>query len=231
MQLALKAFAAAGACDVMSMHRRGHQRCSLAPAAASQQQEGTPPATAASSFASNGHAVSSTSPAAAGSSTGPSSSYSPPPQLEALLQAISKEGIRRLDTPVVSAHQMGTARMGTRAETSAVDPSGESWDASGLYVADASLFPTSSGANPMVTVQALALLVGKGIAERYGRGAGSVGVVGKAGASASVRVGMARVVDGWDKGWADGLGDGGVVVGSSRNRLMRKASVEVQYDG
>jgi len=32
-----------------------------------------------------------------------------------------------------------------------VDPSGECWDVAGLYVADASAFPTASGVNPMIT--------------------------------------------------------------------------------
>jgi long-chain-alcohol oxidase len=47
---------------------------------------------------------------------------------------------------VFSAHQMGTARMGASAKTSVVDEAGECWHASGLFVADASLFPTSTGA-------------------------------------------------------------------------------------
>jgi choline dehydrogenase-like flavoprotein len=33
----------------------------------------------------------------------------------------------------------------------------------GLYVADASLFPASSGVNPMITVMALAKIVAEGI--------------------------------------------------------------------
>ena len=33
----------------------------------------------------------------------------------------------------------------------------------GLYVADASLFPASSGVNPMVTIMALAKIVGESI--------------------------------------------------------------------
>lgn len=46
---------------------------------------------------------------------------------------------------VFSAHQMGTARMGASPKTSAVDERGECWHVRNLYVADASLFPTSSG--------------------------------------------------------------------------------------
>lgn len=53
------------------------------------------------------------------------------------------------------------------ARCSAVDPSGECWDVSGLYVADASLFPTASGVNPMISVYALSHLVASGIAQRW----------------------------------------------------------------
>jgi choline dehydrogenase-like flavoprotein len=35
----------------------------------------------------------------------------------------------------------------------------------GLHVADGSLFPTSSGVNPMVTIEALAYVVAQNVAE------------------------------------------------------------------
>lgn len=57
---------------------------------------------------------------------------------------------------VFSAHQMGTAAMGARREHSVVDPSGRVWGFQNLIVADASVFPQSSGANPMLTVMAMA---------------------------------------------------------------------------
>jgi hypothetical protein len=53
---------------------------------------------------------------------------------------------------VFSAHQMGTCRMGRDARSAVCDERGEVFGAKGLYVADASLFPMSSGVNPMVTV-------------------------------------------------------------------------------
>lgn len=53
-------------------------------------------------------------------------------------------------------HIMGTARMGGSPETSAVDPDGRTWDVEGLYVADASCFPTPSGVNPMISVESIA---------------------------------------------------------------------------
>lgn len=55
-----------------------------------------------------------------------------------------------------SAHQMGTARMGTDRATSVADPEGQLHDTPGVWVGDTSAFPTASGANPMLTCMALA---------------------------------------------------------------------------
>ncbi|GMA16197.1 GMC family oxidoreductase [Deinococcus metallilatus] len=57
---------------------------------------------------------------------------------------------------VFSAHQMGTARMGLDPATSVAGPEGELHDIQGVWVGDTSAFPTSSGANPMITCMALA---------------------------------------------------------------------------
>jgi choline dehydrogenase-like flavoprotein len=43
---------------------------------------------------------------------------------------------------------------------------GESWDVRNLFVADASTFPTPSGVNPMITVQAIAYHVARYIKTR-----------------------------------------------------------------
>lgn len=45
-----------------------------------------------------------------------------------------------------SAHQMGSCQMGASAKSSVVAPDGQSWQVSGLYLADASVLPTSTGA-------------------------------------------------------------------------------------
>jgi choline dehydrogenase-like flavoprotein len=55
-----------------------------------------------------------------------------------------------------SYHQMGSCRIGTDPAASAVGPDHATHEVDGLYVADASLFPTASGVNPMLSVMALA---------------------------------------------------------------------------
>jgi choline dehydrogenase-like flavoprotein len=61
-------------------------------------------------------------------------------------------------------HPMGTARMGRDPRSSVVAPSGQTHDVPGLYVADASLFPTSLRVNPMVTIMAFARRIAAGLA-------------------------------------------------------------------
>ena len=63
---------------------------------------------------------------------------------------------------------MGTTRMGSDPRGSVVAPSGEAHEVPGLFVADASIFPTALKVNPMVTIMACARRIAKGIAERLG---------------------------------------------------------------
>jgi choline dehydrogenase-like flavoprotein len=55
-----------------------------------------------------------------------------------------------------SYHIMGTCRMGTDAATSVVDPHGHLWDVENVMVADSSVFPTSAGYNPTLTLVSVA---------------------------------------------------------------------------
>jgi choline dehydrogenase-like flavoprotein len=65
--------------------------------------------------------------------------------------------------PLFSAHQMGTCRMGVDQARAVCDANGAVFGLKGAYVVDASLFPASSGVNPMVTIMALARYVAKAI--------------------------------------------------------------------
>jgi choline dehydrogenase-like flavoprotein len=56
--------------------------------------------------------------------------------------------------------------MGKSPVNSVVDATGETQAVRKLYVADASLFPTASGVNPMITVAALAHHVARCIDRR-----------------------------------------------------------------
>jgi choline dehydrogenase-like flavoprotein len=63
-----------------------------------------------------------------------------------------------------SAHQMGSARMGTDRNTSVADPNGELHDTRGVWIGDTSAFPTALGVNPMITCMALAVRTAERIA-------------------------------------------------------------------
>ena len=65
-----------------------------------------------------------------------------------------------------SFHIMGSARMGGSPATSAANAAGETWEVPDLVVADGSAFPTASGVNPMITIEAIAHLNARRLAER-----------------------------------------------------------------
>jgi long-chain-alcohol oxidase len=65
-----------------------------------------------------------------------------------------------------SFHIMGSARMGGSAATSACDPTGQTWDVRDLYVFDGSAFPSASGVNPQISIQAIAHMGARGLAAR-----------------------------------------------------------------
>lgn len=86
-------------------------------------------------------------------------------RFEEWLARLRAHGNKPPVTPFASAHQMGTCRMGARPHDGVVDPRGRVWGTEGLYVADASVFPSASGVNPMVTVMAIADWIAGGICE------------------------------------------------------------------
>jgi choline dehydrogenase-like flavoprotein len=69
-----------------------------------------------------------------------------------------------LGNPPSSRHVMGTLRMGNDAATSVVDAGGRFHDLDNLYACDGSVFPTSAGYNPTLTIFAVAAKIAHGIA-------------------------------------------------------------------
>lgn len=74
---------------------------------------------------------------------------------DAFADAVARRGVAPNTVGIFSAHQMGTAGIGSRRDNVS-DPDGAVRGIRGLYIADASAFPNASGVNPMLTVMALA---------------------------------------------------------------------------
>ncbi|MGI8662362.1 MAG: GMC family oxidoreductase [Acidimicrobiales bacterium] len=66
--------------------------------------------------------------------------------------------------PASTAHIMGTARMGDDPSTSVVDAWGRMHDLDNVYVADGSVFTSSGGFNPTLTIMALSLRMARHLA-------------------------------------------------------------------
>ncbi|MCI0543766.1 MAG: GMC family oxidoreductase [Actinobacteria bacterium] len=88
--------------------------------------------------------------------------------VDSFVEAVDAVGYGSNRTRYFSFHQMGTARMGSDPAQSVVDDANESHHTPGLYVMDASCFPTASGVNPMLTIVAIAHRGAKLLAERLG---------------------------------------------------------------
>ena len=76
--------------------------------------------------------------------------------LEAFIAKVNELPIGPGGTPVFSAHQMCSAKLGSDPQTSVAKPNGELHDVTGVWIADASGMPSCSGVNPMVSTMALA---------------------------------------------------------------------------
>ncbi len=81
------------------------------------------------------------------------------PELQDFLRQVRAAGIHANKTGLFCAHQMGSCRLSSSPSRGPVNPQGETWEVSGLSVADASLLPTASGTNPMLTTFAVAYSV------------------------------------------------------------------------
>ena len=76
-------------------------------------------------------------------------------QMQMSLEAVGAADIFRQEND--TNHLAGTARMGNDPATSVINPDGRSWDIPNLWVCDGSVFPTTGGVNPSLTITSLAL--------------------------------------------------------------------------
>lgn len=93
-------------------------------------------------------------------------------EFQAWIQKLRANGLPSPDTAFASAHQMGSCRMGTSAKNSVVDYRGRVWGTDGLYIADASVFPSASGVNPMITTMGISRNISRGIVDEERGAAG-----------------------------------------------------------
>jgi choline dehydrogenase-like flavoprotein len=84
--------------------------------------------------------------------------------LDGFVQRVTAAPLGAGGQPLFSAHQMGSARMGTDPQDSVAQPTGELHDVRGVWIGDTSAFPTSVGVNPMITCMALAARTAEHIA-------------------------------------------------------------------
>ncbi len=83
-------------------------------------------------------------------------------------EAIAALPMKPLLTRVVSAHVMGGCRFAADEARGVVDPDGVHWRWRNVSVHDGSLFPTSIGANPQLSIYGFAARLASGLAQRLG---------------------------------------------------------------
>jgi choline dehydrogenase-like flavoprotein len=77
-------------------------------------------------------------------------------ELDRFVADVEHRGVREHSIALFSAHPMGSARAGPDPRRSTTRPTGEVHGVEGLWVGDGSLLPTAPGANPMMSILALA---------------------------------------------------------------------------
>jgi choline dehydrogenase-like flavoprotein len=87
-----------------------------------------------------------------------------------MLDAAGAKNIRVRTGVRGTAHEIGTARMGTDARTSVLTPFLQTHDVSNLFVMDGSAFPSSACQNPTITLMALAVRACDYLLEQLKRG-------------------------------------------------------------
>jgi len=76
---------------------------------------------------------------------------------------------RKTPTTIVGvAHQLGGCRIAKSVDEGVVDEYGRAFGYKNLYIADASIIPSSLGVNPSLTISALALRIARQITREFG---------------------------------------------------------------
>src|SRR5271156_2994863 len=86
--------------------------------------------------------------------------------VETFVRGLDRAGWRSGQVALFSFHIMGSARMGGSSRDSATNPEGETWDTRNLYVLDGASFPSASGVNPMISIEAIAYRNARALANR-----------------------------------------------------------------
>jgi len=101
--------------------------------------------------------------------------------LELMAQEFERSGVGRLQFDAATleqdllrfgaygGHHTGTARMGSDPRTSVVDSQCKVHSVGNLFIAGSAVFPTSSQANPTLTLIAMSLRLGKHLSQRLAR--------------------------------------------------------------
>src|SRR5271165_5837120 len=76
--------------------------------------------------------------------------------LDSFTREMDAAGWGSSQVALFSFHIMGTARLGGSPAISATNPDGECWEMRNLYVMDGASFPSASGVNPMISIEAIA---------------------------------------------------------------------------
>jgi gluconate 2-dehydrogenase alpha chain len=80
----------------------------------------------------------------------------------------------QLSPGMPGAHHEGGTRMGNDPNTSVVNKYGQTWDISNLFVIGSSTFPSMSGFNPTLTIEALAFYSADAIVNKYKKSPGAL---------------------------------------------------------
>jgi len=78
------------------------------------------------------------------------------------------QSLQPKDFRLAGYHPMSTARMGSDKDVGVIDVDGRVYGTSNLYVADASIMPASTILNPQLTINAMSIMIARGISNELG---------------------------------------------------------------